>query len=108
MRRTTTGGLALLLVLGAATARADGEVSCSEPKETWRPQMELQRELKSQGWRVRRVLTTNGCYEVYGIAANRQRVEAFFNPRTFQRVATLYGNVLKPEGEGDAREPNRE
>jgi hypothetical protein len=102
MNRSTlslAGALLLGALACAPAARADGDVSCNEPRDTWRPQMDLQRELKAQGWRVRRVLTTNGCYEVYGIAANRQRVEAYFNPRTFQRVATRYGNTVTFEAQ---------
>ena len=50
--------------------------------------MALQDKLKAEGWRVRQVKTWNGCYEVYGTDANGARTEAFFNPKTFERVAS--------------------
>ena len=42
-------------------------VKCAPvPKEEMRPQMELQRKLTSEGWKVRQIKNFNGCYEVYG------------------------------------------
>ena len=70
----------------AGPALASGNVSCSEPKEQWRPRVELQRELKAKGWAVRKFVVYNGCYEVYGFDEQDRQVEAFFNPRTFERV----------------------
>lgn len=80
-----TLSLAALSVL-SATAMAHGNYSCDVPKAEWRPQMELQRKLKDEGWKVRMVRTENGCYEVYGFDNNKARVEAFFNPKTFERL----------------------
>lgn len=48
--------------------------------------MELQRKLVAEGWRVRQVKTFDTCYEVYGFDAKGERIEAFFNPRTFERL----------------------
>lgn len=68
-------------------------VKCAPvPKEEMRPQMELQRKLTSEGWKVRQVKTFNGCYEVYGFDEKGQRTEAFFDPKTFQKV----GQVKQP------------
>jgi hypothetical protein len=78
--------LVLLLTMTATDAVAHGDVRCDEPKAEWRPQMELQKKLKSEGWKIRMIKTENGCYEVYGFDAKKTRVEAFFNPKTFERV----------------------
>lgn len=68
-------------------------VKCAPvPKEEMRPQMELQRKLTSEGWKVRQVKTFNGCYEVYGFDEKGERTEAFFDPKTFQKV----GQVKQP------------
>jgi len=88
---------ALLLAL-AAPAQAQyvdhDAVRCEAiPKEEMKPQMELQRKLVSEGWKVRQVKNFNGCYEVYGFDATGRRVEAFFNPKTFDKV----GEVKQPE-----------
>ncbi len=42
--------------------------------------------LVNEGWRVRKVKVENGCYEVYGFDAKGERVEVFFDPKTFERV----------------------
>jgi hypothetical protein len=82
----------LALVTTAGAAFAHGNVSCpAVPKEEMKPQMELQRKLESDGWKVRQVKNYHGCYEVYGIDGQGKKAEAFFNPKTFERVY--------PEGE---------
>jgi len=71
----------------SGAAWAHGSVECPViPKEEWKPQMELQRKLTSEGWKVRQVKTFSTCYEVYGFDAKGERVEAFFNPKTFERI----------------------
>ncbi|MDH6595093.1 hypothetical protein M2165_004982 [Variovorax sp. TBS-050B] len=89
--------VAAAAMLGSAAASAQyvdhDAVKCAPvPKEEMRPQMELQRKLTSEGWKVRQVKTFNGCYEVYGFDEKGQRTEAFFDPKTFQKV----GQVKQP------------
>jgi hypothetical protein len=82
----------LVLALTASTAFAHGNVSCpAVPKEEKKPQMELQKKLEGEGWKVRKVQNYKECYEVYGFDAQGKKAEAFFNPKTFERVY--------PEGE---------
>jgi len=76
------------LLAMASTAWAHGNHHCDVPKEEMRPQMELQKKLTAEGWKVRMIQAENGCYEVYGFDAAKQRVEAFFDPKTFQRLDT--------------------
>ena len=84
---------ALHMGLAAAQFVDHDKVRC-EPlaREEMRPQMELQRQLTSEGWKVRQVKNFNGCYEVYGFDETGQRVEAFFHPKTFEKV----GQVKQP------------
>jgi len=91
MKKSTRilAALAVALVAAAAApgAWAHGDVACpAVPKEEWKPQMELQRKLTEAGWRVRQVKVFSTCYEVYGFDAKGERVEAFFNPKTFERI----------------------
>ena len=86
---------ALVLIGSAGAALAHGNVSCPVvPKEEKKPQMELQAKLQAEGWKVRQVKNFNNCYEVYGFDSKGQKAEAFFNPKTFERVY--------PEGEKPA------
>jgi len=84
-------------LLASASASAQfvehGAVKCAPvPKEEMRPQMELQRKLTGEGWKVRQIKNFNGCYEVYGFDEKGQRAEAFFDPKTFEKV----GQVKQP------------
>lgn len=79
--------LALALALVAGNALAHGNVTCTKyPKAEWRPHTELQDKLVKDGWTVRRMEKTDTCYEVYGKDPQGKRVEAFFDPKTFERV----------------------
>lgn len=78
--------LLTLTALPMASALADGNYKCEVPKAEMRPQMELQKKLKDEGWKIRMIQTENGCYEVYGFDANKKRVEAFFDPKSFRRL----------------------
>ena len=85
MKRSTTILFAMALLI-SGSVYAHGDVACAEPKAEWRPSVQLQKQLKESGWSVRKIKASNGCYEVYGFDENKKRVEAFFNPRTFERV----------------------
>ena len=88
--------LAALMLAGSGAAIAHGNVSCPVvPKEEKKQQMELQRKLEAEGWKVRQVKNYNNCYEVYGLDDKGQKAEAFFHPKTFERVY--------PEGETPAK-----
>jgi hypothetical protein len=74
-------------VCGADVALADGNVSCPVATRAERkPTAELAAKLKSQGWVVRKLQMYNNCYEVYGFDENKKPVEAFFDPKTLERV----------------------
>ena len=83
---------AAALVLASAGAMAQhGNISCTPdaPKAEWRGQMELQRSLEGKGWKVRQIKTYNNCYEVYGFDEKGARVEVFFHPKSFEKVAEV-------------------
>ncbi|HEY1092664.1 MAG TPA: PepSY domain-containing protein [Burkholderiaceae bacterium] len=79
--------IAILATCIAGSAFAHGNVSCPVlPKEEKQPQMALQKKLEAEGWKVRQVKNYNGCYEVYGFDSKGAKAEAFFHPKTFERV----------------------
>lgn len=69
----------------ACTVQAHN-VECKTPQEEWQPQLALRDKLIAEGWRVRKVAVVNGCYEVYGTNSQGERVELFFDPKTFEQV----------------------
>lgn len=71
----------------AGNAWATGLATCdSGPEENWKPKEELQQILADKGWEVRRVKVDGGCYEVYALDENGERVEAYFDPLTLEPV----------------------
>lgn len=79
--------LALALLAGPATSFGTGLVTCdSGPEEGWQAQEVLQERLESEGWTVRRIKVDGGCYEVYALDAEGERVEAYFHPVTLDPV----------------------
>ena len=98
MNKTTSSFFVLSVALAAALAASGASaqvvnhdtVKCEGiAKEEMKPQMELQRKLIGDGWKVRQVKTFNGCYEVYGFDEKGERTEAFFNPKTFEKIGVV-------------------
>jgi hypothetical protein len=86
-RSSTRIGLLAALLFASGAALAHGDVKCVEyPKAEWKDHNELYRKLQSEGWEIRRMEQTKTCYEVYGKDPAGKRVEAFFDPKTFERV----------------------
>jgi hypothetical protein len=80
---------AAALFLAAASGSATGLATCdSGPKEGWKPQADLEKQLVARKWQVRRIKVDGGCYEVYGMNEKGERVEAYFHPVTFEPVPT--------------------
>lgn len=79
--------LTLCLTLATAGALAQHAERCDPiPKAEWKPQAELERKLRNEGWTISRVKIENGCYEVYGKNATGRKMETFFHPKTFEVV----------------------
>ena len=89
MTKASLFSVALLCMAVSGAANAHGDFRCDVPKAEWKPQMELQRKLTAEGWKVRQVKTDNGCYEVYGFDTKGQRTETYFNPKTFEQVGEI-------------------
>jgi hypothetical protein len=87
MRKLIWVGAAALSLLAADVALADGNVSCPAATRAERkPAAELTALLKKRGWMIRKLQMYNNCYEVYGFDENKKPVEAFFDPKTLERV----------------------
>ena len=77
----------IALATCASAAFAHGKVECKAyPQSEWRPHTELEQKLVKEGWKIRRMEKTDTCYEVYAKTPDGKRVEAFFDPKTLERV----------------------
>lgn len=74
------------MLAAAAAAPALASDRCNVPEADWQPQTALEAKLKAAGWDVRSVKVEDGCYEAYAMDAEGNRVEAYFNPQTLDRV----------------------
>jgi hypothetical protein len=77
--------IALSLVAGFGGTALAAE-KCNVAMADWKPREALQAKLEGEGWKVRSIKTEDGCYEAYAINADGKKVEAYFNPQTFQSV----------------------
>lgn len=86
MNRTLIATVIAFGTLGAGGALASNDNLCTVPVAEWQPAEALQKKLEAAGWKVRRIKSDDGCYEVYGLDDKGRRVEAYFNPKTFDIV----------------------
>ena len=75
----------VLAVVGAATVAHASDL-CKVPKDEWQSKEALQEKLEGKGWKVSRIKVDDGCFEAYAKDAEGRRVEAYFNPKTFEVV----------------------
>ena len=75
---------ALLVSLAAGSATASD--LCDVAEADRQPIESLQSKLESEGWEIRKIKVDEGCYEAYAINAEGQRVEAYFDPQTFELI----------------------
>lgn len=59
---------------------------CDVPVADWQLREALEAKLKADGWQIRSIKTEDGCYENYSTDAAGKKVEAYFNPKTFERM----------------------
>ncbi|SIQ95282.1 hypothetical protein SAMN05880590_109132 [Rhizobium sp. RU35A] len=87
--RIALATLCAVLSFGGAALAAD---KCSVPMSDWQPREALKAKLEGEGWKVRSVKTEDGCYEAYAFDAKGKKVEAYFNPKTFEQVNAKSGD----------------
>ena len=93
----------LIAALAAATlagpALATGKIRCSATADQRKPIETLKADLVKQGWTVAKAKLDGGCYEVYGVMPDNGRVEAYFDPVTFEKLyVEQRGKVLFKKG----------
>ena len=59
---------------------------CDVTEADRQPIEALQSKLEADGWEIKKIKVDEGCYEAYAINAEGQRVEAYFNPQTFELI----------------------
>lgn len=100
MKSIFAASIAAAFLLLAPNAHATGYLTCeSGAQSTWKTQEELTQKIKSEGWKVRRIKIDGGCYEVYGTTPEGDRVEAYFDPKSLEKLLVhRRGTVLFRKG----------
>lgn len=81
--------IAIVGLAWSSASFATGLATCdSGSQDTWKSQHELKAQLVEKGWEVRRIKIDGGCYEVYALNEEGERVEAYFHPQTLETVPT--------------------
>ena len=87
MKQIAVSLVIIAALSSVAPAMATGLATCdSGPESGWQEQAVLQEKLEAEGWTVRRIKVDGGCYEVYALDAEGERVEAYFDPVTLEPV----------------------
>tara|TARA_E500000318_G_scaffold48323_1_gene45481 strand:- start:932 stop:1234 length:303 start_codon:yes stop_codon:yes gene_type:complete len=73
------------LSLSSTAAFADDDY-CNAPKADWQSIDALKEKLTADGWDIRKIKEDDGCYEVYAIKPDGKKIEAYFNPASFEIV----------------------
>ena len=69
-------------LIAVSTAAMAAEPTCNAPKDKWMKQSDFKQSIEAQGYKVKTLKITNGCYEVYGHDKDGKRVEISFDPAT--------------------------
>lgn len=90
---------AIVAAAMAGPALATGKLTCNVKPADMKPIEALKAELVKQGWTVAKAKVDGGCYEVYGVMPETGRVEAYFDPATFEKLyVEQRGKVLFKKG----------
>jgi hypothetical protein len=83
MYRILAIALAATIVAGPSLA----ETTCSNASPAkFQPEATLKQQLKTEGLDVRQIKVESGCYEVYAVDANGNKVNVAFNAETLEKV----------------------
>ena len=74
--------LLVLSALIAISSAAMAEPTCHAAKDKWMNQASFKQSMETQGYKIKTLKVTNGCYEIYGHDKVGKRVEMSFDPET--------------------------
>lgn len=69
-------------------AAASSKNCVNAPQTQWMSLADITTKATGMGYKVRQVKIEDGCYEIYAVDKNGNRIEAYFNPVTAEVVKT--------------------
>lgn len=76
----------LILSSAAVSGVAMAGDKCDVPKDEWQTEEAFRAAIEAKGWEIKTFKIDDGCYEIYGYDEQQRRVEAYFDPKTFDMV----------------------
>lgn len=76
----------LILSTAAVSGVAMASDKCDVPRGEWQTEEAFRAAIEAKGWEIKKFKIDDGCYEVYGYDEKQRRVEAYFDPKTFDMV----------------------
>lgn len=70
----------------ALSGSAMASERCDAPRAEWQSEDAFRQEIAAKGWEIKKFKVDDGCYEIYGYDDKKRRVEAYFDPKTFEMV----------------------
>lgn len=90
-----------IFILNAAISTACAAEQCDVPVAEWQPRESLTSKLVAQGWQVRSITASNGCYQAHVVDSSGKQTEVYFNPATLEPImpepGTRQGRSLDPD-----------
>lgn len=87
-----TRNLLSTVALFALSFSAIAAPECTqEPKEKWMSESDMKARIVSEGYTIKRFVTTGSCYEIYGKDKQGKNVEIYFNPVNGQIIKQRAG-----------------
>jgi hypothetical protein len=81
--------IAATALVALALPAAASSKSCGDaPQSQWMSIADVQAKAQGMGYKVRQVKIEDGCYEIYALDKDGNRVEAYLNPVTAEVVKT--------------------
>ena len=85
MKVSLTASLIVASLVVSGSAYAAGKCSTA-PKAKWQSQATLKDKLESDGFKVSKIKTEGGCYEVYATDKAGKRANMAFNAETLEKL----------------------
>lgn len=80
MNAITKNVLATIALCALSFSAMAAPECTQEPKEKWMSESDMKAKIVSEGYTIKRFLTSGSCYEIYGKDKQGKNVEIYFNP----------------------------
>jgi|JTFO01.1.fsa_nt_gb hypothetical protein len=77
---------AMLISTAAVAAPVMADDDCRAPMESWQSEQAFRDAIEARGWQITEFEVDDGCYEMHGLDDQQRRIEAAFDPVSFEMI----------------------